>query len=585
MPHNKHFIYSVYAFFLILAIGFQWYIFKHDASSFHIVLSGDGGNITSFIAGWLYPERFADDLVLNNTDNFAFYLSGSIPFTLLFHLGFGFDIGTAFSLAYAPIIFIQLVGFFILGQKLFKNDLFALALSLLTMVCVHIGAGEHWAILHEPISRQWHNAFLPFMLLALVSWTDKPNRWFWLFALAGLSVYLHPVGAPAFAFITGFVILCTKPRSFSWPEHIIKLGFSALAFFVVAGPFIYLYLSSFPALEATGSAKNIGTHIYEHVRVANTHAWIAFQQFFLPSHELALGESFWQNWFTHNVTGVKRLSNFVENNWSLFSLIGGLAGYIFAYKKAGKEGNSLTQKHVLFFLKISAAIFIVSILLPWLDQMVAKASDRNPLQYDLARNFRFLIPILYIGVIYFFVSKPFKHALKLCFFCILVGLYFSGPVMMNFAVKEASKNYVPKIFDIHKESSKHLTYLKSLPPQRILPIGYSWSIQRDSLALRYIAYQPVVYTPKDRNALAYSNSPRYWRWIDLREHYKKVMSTNIKDSEKENELSQLIAKTNPTYLYIDRDVHKGWLEKAALKYGNAVLETPHKMLIKIDPDQ
>ncbi len=563
----------IYTLFLLISVGLQWYILKHDAHNFHIILSGDGGNIASFISGWLYPERFVNDLVLHDQSNFAFYLSASFPFTLLFHLFFNFDIGTAFSLAYAPLIFLQLWGFFLLGKKLFSSPIFGLALALISMASVHIGAGEHWAILHEPISRQWHNAFLPFLILLILNWKDKPEKWFWLFCLSGFSVYLHPVGAPALAFITGFVCLTSKPSSFTWFQHIIKLSIASTGFFIFSGFFIYLYLTSFPALENAQSTHDISTHMFNDVYVANTHALIAFKQFFIPTYELTLHDSFFEKFIEHNLTFKKLLFK----NWSLIISIFGCFGYIYAYKNS----TSKTQSHIITLTKMIIAVLIVAIIIPLCDQMIAKSFGRNPLQYDLARNIRFIIPLLYIGTLYYFAHCLYSYKKTLVLSWSLFALILCTPIMINFAFKEFKKDYIANIFRIHSDASQHLAFLKEQPPRKILPLGNASRMQREALALRYIALQPVVFLPKDKNALAYSNSQDYWLWSELKHTYDTLMSKQTTDSDMSRTLSELIKRTQPYYLYIDNNIKDGALLKEAQKYGEIILETENKTLIKL----
>lgn len=578
---EKRITYSAYSLFLMIALFLQWYLFKHDINDFHIVLNADGGNITSFIAGWLYPERFTHDLVLHDTNSFAFYLSGSIPFTLLFHLGFGLDLGTAFSLAYAPLIFIQLVGFFLLGKRIFNNGYVALSLSLLSLLTCSVGAGEFWGLLNEPLSRQWHNTLFPYFILLLISWVDTPRRWFWLFALAGVSVYLHPVGAPALAFIVGFVLFTTRPSTLSWYKHILYLGISCFGFFLTAAPFTYLYLNSFPALETLKTTQDIASHMYQDVYLANINAWVAFKQFFIPNATLTLEEPFWTSLLQHNMIKAKSTTSLIRNNWNILLLVLGSIGFLYSYQKASKEKNKNTKEQISLFIKISIGLIIVSFVLPFIDQTIAKIYNRNPVQYDLARNIRFLIPILYIGLLYLVMETNNKHRIKLCLFCVCFAFYFNTPTLFKHAIREYKKGVPAPVLKVHKDSAILLEYLKKLPPQKILPLGTNWSSQRDGLAIRYIAHQSVVYSPKDKNALAYSNSPDYWRWITLNELNSQITNQKLSLSERSQSLTKMIKETDADYLYLDNNGVTKWIINSVSLYGDPVLTTPYKVLVKL----
>src|SRR5690349_21806003 len=77
-----------------------------------VLSNGDGGNVASFVAGWLHPARFRHDFLLSDTGNFTFYVSIVLPYVALANV-FTQDLGTAYLLQYFPMIFAQLSGFYL----------------------------------------------------------------------------------------------------------------------------------------------------------------------------------------------------------------------------------------------------------------------------------------------------------------------------------------------------------------------------------------------------------------------------------------------------------------------------------------
>src|SRR5262249_4379785 len=113
-----------------------------------VLWSGDGGNVTSFVAAWLHPDRFRDDFLLSDVGNYRFYMSIVLPFVALASV-FTSDLGTAYLLQYFPMIFAQLLGFYLLGRYLFNSRLWAFALAFLTFPPVWLwGGNELWGIFH-----------------------------------------------------------------------------------------------------------------------------------------------------------------------------------------------------------------------------------------------------------------------------------------------------------------------------------------------------------------------------------------------------------------------------------------------------
>ena len=72
------------------------------------------------------------------------------------------DYGLAFSYLLLPQIFIQLLGFYLLGKVLFKSRLWAFLFTML--VAMPIESVETWGITFNPVLRFSYQALIPYLL-------------------------------------------------------------------------------------------------------------------------------------------------------------------------------------------------------------------------------------------------------------------------------------------------------------------------------------------------------------------------------------------------------------------------------------
>src|SRR5262249_6325205 len=158
------------------------------------LVTGDAGNIASFTAARIHPEAFTRDFALSNIKHFQFYATIHIPLLVLLHKLFNFHLGKAFIVLLPFQTFFQLAGFYILGRVLFRNRIWALLFSALNIITYWSpGLEDYWGVFHQPQPRFLFQAFLPALLIPAIKWRNVPEKWPYVMAIAGLSVYIHPV--------------------------------------------------------------------------------------------------------------------------------------------------------------------------------------------------------------------------------------------------------------------------------------------------------------------------------------------------------------------------------------------------------
>ena len=196
-------------------------------------LDGDAGNIASFAAGWSHPGAWTGDMVLANHDNFRFYATIHIPLLIALAPLTG-DLGTAFVVLLAPLMWIQALGHWLLGRLLFRHADGAFLLGLLSFGSVSMTL-DYYGTYPDAQPRFLFQAALPFLLAGLVKAAESPGRWPRLMGLHGLAVYLHPVSAPSVALASWLTLLLRGPRG--------RPVMAGLAFVLPALPFAAMYLS------------------------------------------------------------------------------------------------------------------------------------------------------------------------------------------------------------------------------------------------------------------------------------------------------------------------------------------------------
>ena len=138
---------------VVLFVGFAGLYFLGRLQSNYpiLILSGDAGNITSFAAAQAQPELFRGDPVLGEGNLTGFYANIDIPIIKALAPLAGGDYAWAYTWLVAPHIFLQLLGFYILGRVLLRKRIWAFLLALLTaMPFLDVGLGEFWGIWRTP---------------------------------------------------------------------------------------------------------------------------------------------------------------------------------------------------------------------------------------------------------------------------------------------------------------------------------------------------------------------------------------------------------------------------------------------------
>ncbi len=308
----------------------------------------DLASINSFAAALDHPEAFERDALLDQRRDFDWY----IPLFVGLIRAVG-HLGLPYAMAYAVLGFLgtwlSLAGYERLFSKLSRSELFGFVAALaLVLLEAAYPPNEHWSF-STVLPRSLFSALLPWVVLLALRWlgphpAPKAQRWWIAAAAAAALFYVHPVSSPALsaALLTGFLVV----EGVRFRARLLGVLAAVAATVLVMLP----YAARYGAARQTAAGGGQGLEVL-HTIIGP----------FEPHRFYAAALSL--------VAGTPRY-------WVLPA---GLA-LLIAARKPGTR----------FFFGMLAGWGVVTFFLPALDWALAEKLGRQPFQFNLVRNLRFL---------------------------------------------------------------------------------------------------------------------------------------------------------------------------------------------------
>jgi hypothetical protein len=542
---------------LVALAGLETWLLLASGGSPTIVESTDGGNISSWVAGRLYPDRLSSDFLLGDESNTSFYVSVLLTSVRLL-AAVTDDIGRAYLWTYLPILALQLSGFYLLGHRVTGSRLWGAVLALSTNASIWIwGHNELFGSYFLPLTRTSYDAILPFLLLLFWSYGREASRLPLLFGLCGLTIYVHPVSAPTAAagFWLASLAFWTDRES---PYR--RFGFmfaGAFIFILAALPFGLSFFSSFSGGLQTGKEEQAVATALEAFRKANGaifyDAALAFVEFLRGT-----GQQVWPIWLI------------------------GLAGLTVVPLINRQRGRLC-----MFFLLFLAGCLLGSVGVCLLDQTVASTLGRSPFQLDLIRGLRLVVVPLLVGFVLALseLEKVLRQRWRpdiVNAAAISVAVLFVGKWWTEFPNRLGSLiGLAPMPAEAREnepDASDMMRYLRVRPVDGlILPIGTSTA----SLGVRYAGLQPLAFISNDVNALFYSGSAKRAEWYELNQ---LRLALNKPGTGAYNAFKQLATRSQARYALLETTAVDKMLGERILKSGRLVKQLGNWLLIDINSD-
>lgn len=324
-----------------------------------IFLDIDATYISSFAAALDHPDAFVNDYFFSVPSRASGYFQVLVPIIRFLNTLTG-SYGNAFLVLLPLVIFFKLFGFYSLGKRLFGNRWLGLLLALVTYPIVYSGAWDYWGIRNDALPRNLFEVFLPWVILAVLSWINKPRRWILLSALLGLLIYVHSISAGViFATLCIVYLLCSRGPI---GQRLLVILLSILCFAIVSAPFFYTFYTS------RSASVTLPVSYSDSVKILNQ----------------IYGENHFQT-----------LTIFAKVLVQL-SLSGIIPLFILAYlyHKIVKKTEASTNLKVLSIWIVG--IILVSVFLPAIEKIFDSWLMLSSIQMMLIRGLRYLPPLMLI---------------------------------------------------------------------------------------------------------------------------------------------------------------------------------------------
>ena len=515
-----------------------------------VILTGDGGNIASYAAALDHPAWFRSDPALGDSNNIGIYATIHIPLIrALDHLTG--DYGLAYAWLVFPQTFLQLLGFYILGRVLFKNRFWAFLLAFLTaMTVINIGLGEIWGVWQDALPRVTFQSLLPFLLALTLIWKDQPKRWPWLMVIAGLLVYAHPVSAPAWGLAVWLSLWLLQPKDWDWKRRAVIMSGLGLLFLAVLTPFALNYLS-YRGRDQAADYNTVMTILqtYSPANLLNVPAALAG--------------------FLWNITR---------------SLLAPVALVGFGFTWLLKKGDRTPVKVVLVWM---VGIFLVSVVIPFAEQIIEQRLYILPLETELIRCIRYFVPLLLLFWLWPLaewtarLANPGTRRAVMALGIVLFGFWSATnrPAVRDMLqtlscftrahlVCPAASPLVELIDTLRTQTN---------PGERVLVFNQNTAYTSQSLSVRYAALRPLVYSLRDSGLLGYSNRSALPGWLKTTRQMEALRAV-ADPQERLKDLIPLAESLKANYLVVDFKVAPQALQGFD---GNAVWQSNDYLLLKL----
>ncbi len=314
--------------------------------------------------------------------------------------------------------------------------------------------------------------------------------------ILGLMAFIHPVSAPVWAFAVWLGFWFMFPADWETRRKLLEMIKLGGVLILAILPYAIIYLTYHESGSSQGN--------YDLVR-------LVLLEYF-PSNILDIPAA---------------VQTFLRNTAQFGLLWYGLAGSIVTFLLFRGERPRLKQ-----LLAWIAGIAIMSILIPWIENVIESALRLIPLQTELMRGMRYLVPFLFIFWFYPFAelsrrlsAAGLRRAVFAAGTLLTLGWLLVNPPQ-PFVYSSAVLNCWRSgrlICPSHMDQSAVLNYIREETPQGstfAVFLTNRWS----GLEVRYLGLRPMVYAYKDKGLLVYTNVESLQEWYSFERRENDIYS-------------------------------------------------------------
>jgi hypothetical protein len=486
---------------VVLVFGLLAFVYQLSVSSHGfptVILGGDAANIASFAAGRAFPNLFLGDAILGDLNNIGLYVTVHLP------LAIGLEkildnFGLAYSVLLFPHVFLQFFSYYLLGRVLFGSRYWAFLFSIAVSAPMSLAGGEVWGAVGDGMPRFTYQVLIPFILiLMLSSWRDRPERWPWIMVAAGLMAFVHPVSTPTWAFALWLGFWPIMPLAYDVRRKLLDMFKLGVILVLALLPYVSIYL--------TYHQGGRGSTDYDLV------------------YKILL------NYFPYDLLDIPTAVGVLIRVTSQFGLLWyGLAGLLLTFLLFKFERGRLAQ-----MLTWMAGIAFVTIFIPLVEQSIERAFRIVPLQTELMRGMRYLVPFLFIFWFYPLAELTRRAArTKLTRTVFAIGTLLTLSWLILNPPSPLAE--IPKVLQCWSQGklicpdqtdyADALTYIRNDTPENakfVVFLTNRWS----GIEVRYLGLRPMAYAYKDRGQLAFTNLEALRIWYYYLERENAIYSRN-----------------------------------------------------------
>ncbi len=485
---KKH-TFDIVIFFIIVALSVFVHMGRVGFSIDGVMLTTDAENYAGMAAAMAHPDIFAKDFAYSNAEEYAVHA------TVMTHVVSLLAHGENYGLAYVSLtgvqFFLHTLFFYILGVALLKQRWQAVFFTLIMGQIYWMPWGTYWGNgLVDYVPRSTFATLYALFVAAAFYIAKKPKWWpFFMFGM-GCMVYIHSISAlpAAMGFWLGFLMSKQQEKKL-WPHFMwtVACGF---CFLLPMIPFALNFLRAGVELSASDVS-----FLQEVLRVR---------------YNLE---------FTHYYDGLLR---FFISPFGLLLLPIAILGSLFMHRYGTQEEKDRAKllRYWAWGAGICGALYFI-------DQEVARAFHRHPLEFDLIRALRFWIffamclAFIFFNSLWAYVSlhkKKLRPAIAFLWCGLWVGLFLGG---QNDIVRESALWFWNKADTTRYESA----YAKELARKDMLE-AIQKHTEKDALifdaagdrAIRYKALRALAYSWKDPSIYYYAkNVPKLREWYAMQD--------------------------------------------------------------------
>ena len=482
-------------FFALAALVFYSHRIGYDKVVTN--LRGDAPMVAGVFAGRDYRSDFEGDPLLEQSRTTDAYITAAYWYVSIAHQWFNIPYGNAYISMLVPMVTLHLLGFYILGRVLFHSRIVAVLLAFSCSLLISFDTwGEFWGVFSsEPLNRVAIGSLLGILWSAAVYYGSKPKIRICIMAAIGFLLWIHPVAIPVLGFSIWLSFWVMRSETESLGKFVMNMALSAGVFLIVLLPYTLQYSTSFghPNMPPTLYKK-----LYE-----------------------IMANSFIDGYLKNELTAIKAFFYYFifEKPFLSGAIIAMIVTFFIA---EGKDRRTILQ-----FGLMTLGIFLVSDVLFLIDHYVAAERQHIPLQVDLVRGNRFLVPLSLVIIFYSSTVIYRRYGLKLgapIFFAVVFFIF--GNLQPN--IKEAFENMQHGYQVLTHEGKpsnlpdvEMLNWLHDETPRKTSVTAFFGDLLDN--AVRYISLRQLKFAIKDSCFFNYFDWKKAIEYQDKKLLYTQVM--------------------------------------------------------------